>query len=303
MALLLVALFTSAAKAQFTFTTNNGAITITRYAGTNGSVVVPDSTNGYPVTSIAGTAFYLATMTNLTIGNNVAIIGSHAFMSCGNLANVVFGSSVTVIGNNAFDDCFNLGGITLPGGLTSISNSVFANCKSLTRVNIPDGITSIGSEAFYYCTSLTSVTIGSGVTNIGSSAFYGCNSLTNVYFKGDAPTIGATLFSGSGTTVYYLPETSGWSSPFGNRPAILWNPQVQLADGSFGVQANQFGFNIIGSSNLVIVVEACSNLGSPAWLPIATNKLEIVADTNGTSYFCDPQWTNYSTRYYRFRSP
>jgi len=117
MALLLVALFTNSAKAQFTFTTNNGALAVTHYAGTNGSVVVPDSTNGYPITSISGMAFYFATMTNLTIGNNVATIGSYAFMSCGNLTNVVFGSNVTVIGNNAFDNCHSLGGITLPGGL------------------------------------------------------------------------------------------------------------------------------------------------------------------------------------------
>ena len=45
-------------QAQFTFTTNNGAITITGYntaAGLN--VVIPAMTNGYPVTSIGVNAF------------------------------------------------------------------------------------------------------------------------------------------------------------------------------------------------------------------------------------------------------
>lgn len=55
-----------------------------------------------------------------------------------------------------------------------------------------------------------------------------------------------------------------------------------------------FGFNITGTSNLVIVVEASTNLVNPAWQPIQTNTL-----TGGTSYFSDPQWTNYPSRYYR----
>ncbi len=45
-------------QAQFTFTTNNGAITITGYnpaAGLN--AVIPAATNGYPVTSIGDYAF------------------------------------------------------------------------------------------------------------------------------------------------------------------------------------------------------------------------------------------------------
>jgi hypothetical protein len=298
----LLLLLAGGVQAQFTFTTNNNALTITHYTGTNGSVVIPDSTNGYPITSIGGLSFYFATMTNVTIGNNVTDIGSYAFHSCGNLTNVTFGSNVAIIGNNAFDNCFNLTSITIPSNVTSISNSTFTDCKSLTKVNIPDGVTSIGLEAFYYCSALSSVTIGSGVTNIGLSTFYGCNNLTNVYFKGNAPGLGSTVFSGGNTVIYYLPGTLGWSSPFGGRPAVLWNPQAQTGDGSFGVRTNQFGFNITGSSNLVIVVEACTSLASPVWSPVATNKLNTFIGTNGTSYFSDPRWTNFPGRYYRVRS-
>jgi hypothetical protein len=69
------------------------------------------------------------------------------------------------------------------------------------------------------------------------------------------------------------------------------------------VHTNQFGFNITGSSNLVVVVEACTNLTSPIWSPISTNTLSTFVGTNGMSYFSDPQWTNYTGRFYRFRSP
>ena len=51
------------------------------------------------------------------------------------------------------------------------------------------------------------------------------------------------------------------------------------------------------TTNLVIVVEACTDPGNPVWLPVATNTL-----TAGSAYFSDPQWTNYPARFYRLRS-
>src|ERR1019366_3184801 len=42
---------------DFTYTTNNGAITITAYTGPGGEVTIPSATNGYPVTSIGDNAF------------------------------------------------------------------------------------------------------------------------------------------------------------------------------------------------------------------------------------------------------
>jgi len=79
---------------------------------------------------------------------------------------------------------------------------------------------------------------------------------------------------------------------------VLWNPQVQTGDASFGLRTNQFGFTIIGTTNLDIVVEACTNLANPIWSAVGTNTL-----TGGSSYFSDPQWTDYLARFYRLRSP
>jgi hypothetical protein len=42
----------------FNCTTNNGAITITKYTGPGGAVTIPDTINGLPVTSIGDSAFY-----------------------------------------------------------------------------------------------------------------------------------------------------------------------------------------------------------------------------------------------------
>ena len=49
--LLLLAL-PAVVQAQYTYTTNNGAITITGYTGPGGAVTIPSMTNGLPVTSI-----------------------------------------------------------------------------------------------------------------------------------------------------------------------------------------------------------------------------------------------------------
>jgi len=99
-------------------------------------------------------------------------------------------------------------------------------------------------------------------------------------------------------TVYYLPGTTGWGSTFGGLPTKLWNPQMQTSGASFGVRSNQFGFTITGSSGLVVVVEACTNLANPTWSPVSTESL-----TTGPAYFSDPQWANYGSRFYRLSMP
>jgi hypothetical protein len=147
--------------------------------------------------------------------------------------------------------------------------------------------------------SLTNVTIGNSVTIIGSGAFNGLRNLKTALFKGNAPMADSSLFSSDNNSiVYYLPDTTGWGATFGGRQAVLWNPQVLTSDASFGVRTNQFGFNIIGTTNIPIVVEACTSLGGDAWVP-----LQSVSLTNGSFLFNDPQWTNYPGRFYRLRSP
>jgi hypothetical protein len=210
---LLMFALSAVVQAQFAFTTNNGAITITGCSGNPVTLSVPSSTNGYPVTTIDG---------------------------------------------GAFNSLSKLTTITFPGSITNLSNGAFAYCSSLT----------------------------------------------GVYFEGNAPGLGGAdvFFQTINAIVYYLPGTTGWSSRLSGQPTVLWNPQAQI-DASFGVQNNQFGFNIAGSSNLIVVVQACTNLANPVWSPVSTNTLNTFVGTNGTSYFNDPQWTNYPSRFYRFHFP
>jgi hypothetical protein len=300
-------------------------------------------TFGNGLTSIGDDAFRdCFSLTNVSIPNNVTSIGGDAFSVCTSLTNATIGSGVTNVLDNPFLDCQNLAAIAVdnnnpafssvdgvlfnksqtfleeyPAGKTGtyqISNSVtliaggaFAYCSGLTGVIIPNSVTNIIGTAFANCYGLTNITIPASVTFIGGGAFLNCTNLGYVFFEGNAPATmgGMRVFSGlnSNAMGYYLLGKTGWSSTYSGLPTVLWNPQAQTGDSSFGVQNNQFGFNITGSSNLVIVVEACTNLANSTWTPISTNTLNTFIGTNGSSYFSDSQWTNYPGRYYRLRSP
>ncbi len=244
------------------------------------------------------------------ISNICTSIADNAFTGCGSLTQITIPNSVTDIGNGAFWQCFGLTGITLPSNLTSIGFGLFEDCAGLNSIAIPGSVTNIGPMAFMNCSSLTNVTISGSVTNIDFNAFGNCSSLKGVYFLGNAPS-GMMVFPGvTAATAYYLAGTTGWGSYFGGMmpggpsygaiPTALWSPpstlDLQFPSNSYGGQSNQFGFNIIGSINPV-VVEACTNLSNPVWLPVYTNTL-----TGGTIPFSDPQCTNYPGRFYRVRT-
>lgn len=302
--MLLVHVLTAAAVAQsqdFTYTNINGTITITGYNGPGGNVTIPDTISGLSVTRIGTRAFFNQTsLSQMAMGNSVSAIGDYAFGSCSNLANVTIGGSVAYLGDHAFDSCISLTSITIPDSVTDIQDGnagCFGGC--------------VDGGVFSLCTSLTNVVVGEGLAHLGLGAFSGCSNLFSVYFKGNAPTLGFTVvgyvdifdevYHQGGTdpsTVYYLPGRTGWGSTLAGRPALLWNPQIQTSDASFGARLNGFGFNITGTSNIPIVIEACTNRGAGSWVPLQSCTL-----TNGLVYFGDPQWTNYPSRFYRIRSP
>ena len=298
--LLLLLTLPAVVQAQFTYTINNGTVTITGYTGPGGDVAIPSTLGGYPVTTIGGIAFLCCNnLTSITIPNSVTSIGDYAFETCTGLANITIPDSVTWIGVGAFYQCTALTSVTIPNSVTSIGQNAFEYCTRLTGVTIPTSVTSIASYTFEYCSSLTNITMPNSITSIGSLSFEYCTNLTAVYFRGKAPTPFSNPFLGDNkATVYYLPGSLGWGSTFGGRPTALWRPQVQTGGGNIGVRTNQFGFNINWASGQIIVVEACTNLANPIWSPVWTNTL-----TGDSSYFSDPQWTNYSARFYHLRSP
>jgi hypothetical protein len=249
-------------------------------------------------------AFYLDPIRSVYIAGGS--IGIWAFNFCTNLTQVTLGNGVTAIGEGAFlaDPITNL---ALPDTVTNIGGDAFGSVP-ITSLVIPGSVNYIGNGAFSGCANLTNVIIGAGVTNIGLEGFAYCSKLTNILFLGNAPVAGdfadAPVLYNTPAIVYYLPGTTGWSNTFGAEadlpgvPTALWNPVIQASASSFGVSNGQFGFNITGTANIPIVVEACTNLANPVWTPLTTMSL-----TNGSVYFSDPNWTNFPVRYYGIGFP
>src|ERR1043165_9417467 len=85
----------SFAQAQLIFTTNSGAITITGYNPAGGqNVVIPATTNGFPVTVIGQNAFQFLNLTNVVIPNSITMISNYAFYGCQRLPNVMLPPSL-----------------------------------------------------------------------------------------------------------------------------------------------------------------------------------------------------------------
>ena len=234
----------------------------------------------------------------------------------------VISNSVTTVDGPAFNDCDNLTGVEIGSGVTNLfylmqfpsgavgNVSVFSLCPNLTNITVDanNSVYSSFNGVLYSKDGTTLITAPFGlsgnyvvpetVTNIQDSAFANCLNLTAVFFEGNAPSADSPVFEDDNITAYYLPNTTGWDD-FANDtgvPVALWLPQMQTATTSPSAQ-NPFAFTINWAGGQTVVVEACTNIFNPVWLPIQTNMLS----SNSVS-FCDPQWTNYPGRFYRISS-
>lgn len=130
---------------DFSYSTDKGLITIVKYTGTGGTVVVPGTILGLPVTRI----------------------GKWAFSFSPKLTSICLPDGITSIGKAAFRYCINLAEVTIPNGVNIIEDDAFAGCWSLTHVTIPDTVTRIGSFVFEGCSNLKESIFSGDVPNSG----------------------------------------------------------------------------------------------------------------------------------------
>ena len=269
--LLLLLALPSAAQAQFTYTTNNGAITITGYSGPGGGVDIPSTINGLPVTSIGAGAFYsCASLTSITIPKSVTSIGDMAFAACTNLAaftvdatNSIYSSMGGVLFNKSQTTLIRFpegkaGTYIVPNNVTSIGAGAFYYCDSLTSLTISNSITNIGEWAFAYCTRLPFITISDNVTSIPRYAFYACTSFTAVSIPASVTSIG--------------------DSAFGNC-ASLTAITIPASVASIGIVA----FGNCTSLSSVTIPGSVTNIGNPAFV-YCTNLAAITVDATNSMY-------------------
>ncbi len=151
---------------------------------TDTDIVIPDTYEGLPVTSIGSKAFSgCKSLTSITIPDTVTNIGTGAFENCSSLEYNNF-DNAKYLGNDnnpylvlVEASSKNISSCNVNENTRFILDNAFFYHSSLESITISDSVTSIGDSAFQYCFSLASISIPDSVTNIGAGAFEFCNSL------------------------------------------------------------------------------------------------------------------------------
>lgn len=241
-----------AAVFPFGYTTNDTGAIITNYSGSSQTVNIPSSINGVPVTGIGPNAFQNKTPSTITIPYGITYIGTNAFR----------GDTLS-------------SGISLPNSVTDIGDFAFYG-SSLPSITIPGSVTNIGVSVFQDCSQLTSAVVGTGIISIGENAFASCGALATAAFLGNAPTADSTVFSSDSTTVDYLPGTSGWSSSFAGRPAVMLPFNCAVSSNAVAVTS------YIGTGGAATIPSFVTAIGNLAFQN-CTNITSVTIPTSVTS--------------------
>lgn len=122
---------------------------------------------------------YCLKLKYVNLPDNVEV-GAEAFASCTSMSQVTIGRNMAQIPDGMLSGCTSLNSVSLSASLQHIGSRAFYNCIALTRVDMNDQLRSIGSEAFANCTALTSARLNPGLESIGDKAFANCFALTDV---------------------------------------------------------------------------------------------------------------------------
>ena len=154
-----------------------------------GTLIIPATHNGKPVTQIADRAFYYSPLTSISLPITLTSIGTQAFSDCNSLTSIDLSQTVLKsIGDHAFSYCNLLASVTFPKTLTSIGQDTFYACGGSLSIDLSQtALTEIGGSVFAD-SNLVSITFPKTLKTIGRSAFYHCQGLTSVDLSGTALT-------------------------------------------------------------------------------------------------------------------
>ena len=262
---------------DYTYETNyeNTAVTITKYTGSGGTVIIPNTIDGRPVINIGDNAFYSCTgVSSVTIPSGVTDIGMSAFNYCSDLMDI------SVDSDNA--TYYSLDGVLFekwqwvdPFGTNYLTGILHYPCGKAGSYTIPSGVDGISSRAFRGCTKLTSVTIPASVTilfrsmaimnrgySIQDNMFTDCSNLTAITVDALNPrfsSVGGVLFSEDQTVILHYPRGKvGNSYTIPSNVKLIWNfafaACTNLTSITIGDSVTQIGhYAFLGCSALTSV--------------------------------------------------
>ncbi len=116
---------------RFEKNNNGSAYEVNKYISEDEAAIIPNSYNGFPITSIGQYAFIDTSVTSVTLGDNITGIKTGAFINVDTLTDITFNEGLTTIGKTAFANCTALSDVAFPNSVTSISDDAFDGCDSL----------------------------------------------------------------------------------------------------------------------------------------------------------------------------
>ena len=208
----------------------------------SGELIIPDTYNGLPVTSIRDFVFFDCTsLTSVTIPDSITYIGN-VFENCEKLA------SIFVDENNLYFS--SVDGVLFNRNKTELIK--YPSGKTKAKYTIPVDVIYIRNSAFENCINLITVTISENVKKgVEDLIFQGCKNLNAIFVDGDNniySSIDGVLFNKNKTKLIKYPSgkvNREYSIPNGvirvgewafidciNLTSIIFPNSVTIIDGS-----------------------------------------------------------------------
>lgn len=149
-----------------------------------GDIIIPSKVTyknrEFTVTAIDGAFKGCASLTSISIPDEVTTLGNESFYGCSVLSSVNGMHNIAEILNNCFNGCESLQILTLPDKLNKIGDSAFRSCTSIKEITIPQTVTEIGSYAFASCVNLEQINLPDILATISEGLFDSCQSLNAI---------------------------------------------------------------------------------------------------------------------------
>lgn len=200
---------------------DNGTAEITNYKGSETKLTIPDTIEGYKVTSLGLCSFRNSNLESVAIPNTVTNLAYGAFQDCSNLTDITLPDSITTMEdyefsntgyfndeNNWEDDMLYIGNY-----LVEVNPNISSNCK------IKDGTIMISAKAenvynIKDAKVLTNLTIPSSVKYINEKSFVLSSMVEKINIKDNKyyHLIDGVLFETSSNTLIKYPSLRNNSS-------------------------------------------------------------------------------------------
>ncbi len=198
---------------KYTITDGEVEITSCSCGYTGKDLVIPETVEGYPVTSIKAMAFYRCDHNTITIPSTIKSMGNRALN--GHVEKVIVDENNPYFSSDEYGVLYNKDkteiiqfpagsaetSFTVPEGVEELAASSFYD-SALTEIILSDTLKTIGSSTFTYCRKLKNVVFSDSVETIDSYAFHNCSSLREITLGAGVSTLGYRAFDGGFERIY-----------------------------------------------------------------------------------------------------